>query len=68
MNQRLKRGDRLVMTEAALKAKLDGRVLKSRTGVFRGYGRAYTASRTIRVLRDGQKRSENYHESFWRPA
>lgn len=56
----LKPGDRVVMTDEAIRYRLQGRFNK-RTGVFK----SMTPRGLIRVLRDGVKNPESYHQDFW---
>lgn len=57
-------GTRVVMTNRAISARLEGRS-RVMTGVVVGYARSRYL---IRVLKDGYKQPNVYHESFWSPV
>lgn len=59
----LRKGDRVELTEEGLREGLQGRNQR-RTGVV--VGRSSKDHACIRVLRDGLKSVEVFHESFWR--
>ena len=58
----LHKGQRVTMTLAALRQRLDGRK-KRTTGTVVGWGK----TGLVRVRRDGAKEPERYHPTFWRP-
>ena len=61
----MKIGDRVTMTQAALKAGLDGR--KRRTvGMVVAMRNAAEHPGQIMVLRDGMRQPERWHNSFWK--
>ena len=63
-------GQRVRMTQAAFDQGLEGVYLKRSTGVVKGFpikAEVVDPALLVKVRRDGDKRTKQYHMDFWEP-
>lgn len=71
-SEKFKLGQRVRMTEEALRRGFDGPIVKRRTGVVRAFPKTTRSHvldpRTlVSILRDGETRPRQYAAIFWEP-